>query len=91
MVDPIRRQLLFDFERLEEGLGPSVMSEPLLLRRPVESPPGVQEMFLEAVQAEEAGEKIRAIHALPGDDGARSELRAGMDQPGDDSLPSARV
>jgi tetratricopeptide (TPR) repeat protein len=61
MVDPIRRQLLFDFERLEEGLGPSVMSEPLLLRRPVESPPGVQEMFLEAVQAEEAGEKIRAI------------------------------
>jgi len=61
MVDPIRRQLLFDFERLEEGLGPSVMSEPLLLRRPVESPPGVQEMFLEAVQAEEAGEKNRAI------------------------------
>ena len=61
MVDPIRRQLLFDFERLEEGLGPSVMSEPLLLRRPVESPPGVQEMFLEAVQAEEAGEKARAI------------------------------
>jgi len=61
MVDPIRRQLLFDFERLEAGLGPSVMSEPLLLRRPVESPPGVQEMFLEAVQAEEAGEKNRAI------------------------------
>jgi tetratricopeptide (TPR) repeat protein len=61
MVDPIRRQLLFDFERLEEGLGPSVMSEPLLLRQQVESPPGTQEMFLEAVQAEEAGEKNRAI------------------------------
>jgi tetratricopeptide (TPR) repeat protein len=62
MVDPIRRQLLFDFERLEQGLGPSVMSEPLLLRRQVESPPGVQEMFLEAVQAEEAGEKNRAVN-----------------------------
>jgi tetratricopeptide (TPR) repeat protein len=65
MVDPIRRQLLFDFERLEEGRGPSVMSEPLL-RRPVESPPGTQEMFLEAVQAEEAGEKNRAIELYQG-------------------------
>jgi DNA-binding transcriptional MerR regulator len=62
MVDPIRRQLLFDFERLEEGCGPSVSSEPLLLRRPgTRSPNGIQELFLEAVQAEEAGERIRAI------------------------------
>jgi tetratricopeptide (TPR) repeat protein len=62
MVDPIRRQLLFDFERLEEGRGPSVSSEPLPLRRPAEDAPrGVQEMFLEAVQAEEAGGKTRAI------------------------------
>jgi tetratricopeptide (TPR) repeat protein len=62
MVDPIRRQLLFDFERLELGSGPSVSSEPLLLRKPAAGTPrGVQEMFLEAVQAEEAGEKNRAI------------------------------
>jgi tetratricopeptide (TPR) repeat protein len=62
MVDPIRRQLLFDFERLEQGYGPSVSSEPLPLRKPAAGTPrGVQEMFLEAVQAEEAGEKNRAI------------------------------
>jgi tetratricopeptide (TPR) repeat protein len=62
MVDPIRRQLLFDFEKLEQGAGPSASSEPAPLRRPAaDAPRGVQEMFLEAVQAEEAGEKIRAI------------------------------
>ncbi|MGA2351120.1 MAG: tetratricopeptide repeat protein [Terracidiphilus sp.] len=62
MVDPIRRQLLFDFERLEQGCGPSARSEALLLRAPAsESPEDVQELFLSAVQAEEAGEKIRAI------------------------------
>ena len=62
MVDPIRRQLLFDFERLEEGCGLSVSSEPLLLRAPhTQIQQGVQELFLAAVQAEEAGEKIRAI------------------------------
>ena len=63
MVDPIRRQLLFDFERLEQQMvRPSAISEPAPLRRPAAGAPrGVQEMFLEAVQAEEAGEKIRAI------------------------------
>jgi DNA-binding transcriptional MerR regulator len=61
MVDPIRKQLLFDFERLEEGYGLSVSSEPLLMRSPAAQQPGVQEIFLEAVQAEEAGDKIRAI------------------------------
>jgi Tfp pilus assembly protein PilF len=62
MVDPIRRQLLFDFERLEQGCGLSATSEPMLLRSPgVANPQGVQERFLEAVQAEEAGEKVRAI------------------------------
>jgi len=62
MVDPIRRQLLFDFERADQmGLFQD-SSEPMLMRRPVPGNPcGVQEMFLEAVQAEEAGEKIRAI------------------------------
>jgi tetratricopeptide (TPR) repeat protein len=62
MVDPIRRQLLFDFERLEQGYGLSASSEALPLRRPgVARPNGVQELFLAAVQAEEAGEKISAI------------------------------
>ena len=63
MVDPIRRQLLFDFERLEQQRGrPSAISEPAPLRRlTAGSPRGVQEMFLEAVQSEEAGEKLRAI------------------------------
>ncbi len=61
MVDPISRQMLFDFERLDDGFGLSVASEPLLLRAPVGKQEGVQELFLEAVRAEEAGEKIRAI------------------------------
>jgi tetratricopeptide (TPR) repeat protein len=62
MVDPIRRQLLFDFERLEQMGGPSASSEPAPLRRPAAGDPrGVQEMFLAAVQAEEASEKSRAI------------------------------
>jgi tetratricopeptide (TPR) repeat protein len=57
MVDPISRQLLFDFERLDQKGQPSVCSEPAPLR----SPQGVQEQFLAAVQAEESGEKQRAI------------------------------
>jgi len=68
MVDPIRRQLLFDFERLDrmDRVGsidhPSAVSEPSLLRRPgAQGPRGVQGRFLAAVQAEEAGEKQRAI------------------------------
>lgn len=61
MVDPIRRQLLFDFERLEQGRGPSVSSEPLMIKSSAESPSRVQDLFLTAVKAEEAGEKVRAI------------------------------
>jgi tetratricopeptide (TPR) repeat protein len=78
MVDPIRRQLLFDFERLDR-IGrngqqnsqtgspdrpgqPSAVTEPSPLRRPGgASPRGVQDRFLAAVQAEETGEKQRAI------------------------------
>ena len=59
MVDPIRRQLLFDFERLER---PTAASEPAPLRLPGSANPrGVQDRFLAAVQAEEAGEKTRAM------------------------------
>jgi tetratricopeptide (TPR) repeat protein len=57
MVDPISRQLLFDFERLEQKGQPTVGSEPAPLRGPQD----VQERFLAAVQAEESGEKQRAI------------------------------
>jgi tetratricopeptide (TPR) repeat protein len=62
VVDPITGQLLFDFERLEQGYGPSAGSEALLLRKPgIHGPRGVQELFLAAVQAEESGDKIQAI------------------------------
>jgi tetratricopeptide (TPR) repeat protein len=62
VVDPITGQLLFDFERLEQGYGPSAGSETLLLRKPgIHGPRGVQELFLSAVQAEESGDKIQAI------------------------------
>ena len=62
MVDPISRQLLFDFERLEQMDRPSASSEPALLRGRGEGrSQGVQDMFLAAVQAEESGEKQSAI------------------------------
>lgn len=57
IVDPIRRQLLFDFERYDQS-----SSEPSPLRNPrAAAMPGVQDLFLAAVQAEESGEKHRAI------------------------------
>ena len=62
IVDPISRQLLFDFERLEGGEQPSAVSGPFPLRRVgAGGPRGVQDRFLAAVQAEESGEKQRAI------------------------------
>jgi len=61
MVDPIRRQLLFDFER-----GNQPESVPAARPSPLRAPGspdvrGLQERFHAAVQAEEAGEKHRAI------------------------------
>ena len=62
MVDPIRRQLLFDFERGGANEFPVTAAEPQPLRRPAPAGPrDVQERFLAAVRAEEAGEKHRAI------------------------------
>ena len=58
MVDPISRQLLFDFDRAQADVRPSAVSEPAPLRPPGR---GLQERFLAAVQAEESGEKQRAI------------------------------
>jgi tetratricopeptide (TPR) repeat protein len=68
MVDPIRRQLLFDFERLErhdrmdQMDRPTAVSELAARRRPGSSnSSSIQAQFLAAVQAEESGEKQRAI------------------------------
>jgi tetratricopeptide (TPR) repeat protein len=60
MVDPIRRQLLFDFERVERA---PAAAEVCALRRPTneEHARGIQELFVAAVQAEETGDKQRAI------------------------------
>lgn len=58
IVDPIRRQLLFDFEQPE---GPAAAAEPSPLRRMAANPRGVQDKFLQAVQAEESGDKTSAI------------------------------
>jgi tetratricopeptide (TPR) repeat protein len=58
VVDPIRRQLLFDFERVERQQGTAAVRA---LRRVQDDLRGVQELFIAAVQAEESGEKHRAI------------------------------
>ncbi len=65
MVDPIRRQLLIDFERIDrfdpaEDTSASAQPSPL---RPLGSPNprSAQDLFFAAVQAEESGEKQRAI------------------------------
>ena len=60
MVDPIRRQLMFDFERIENQ--PTATAEVCLLRQDGETTArGVQELFVAAVQAEESGDKQSAI------------------------------
>jgi tetratricopeptide (TPR) repeat protein len=62
MVDPIRRQLLFDFERSSVPALASGIAAPSPLFRPRESElRDIQERFHAAVQAEETGEKQRAI------------------------------
>lgn len=59
MVDPIRRQLLFDFDRA--GRPPGLVAPSPLRPTGAAAQRGIQERFLSAVQAEEAGEKQRAI------------------------------
>jgi tetratricopeptide (TPR) repeat protein len=59
MVDPIRRQLLFDFERAGQK---EAMAEPSPLRPRGSDPQrNQQDLFLAAVQAEENGERQKAI------------------------------
>ena len=65
MVDPIRRQLIFDFESIEsmDPSRPTARSAPL--RMPCADPGArardIADLFLAAVQAEEAGNKQRAM------------------------------
>lgn len=62
MVDPIRRQLLFDFERAGADENPTPARAPASSRSPdAARPHDVQERFFAAVQAEERGDKPRAI------------------------------
>ncbi len=62
MFDPIRRQLLFDFERIGmPELTPGIAPPPPLRLPGVPDLNGIHERFHAAVQAEEAGEKQRAI------------------------------
>lgn len=59
VVDPIRRQLLFDFERFDREW---TAANPEPLRRSgAETNSSVQEMFLTAVEAEETGDKQTAV------------------------------
>ena len=55
IVDPIRRQLLFDFERYEQTQSAAPF------RQSHAEPLRAQEQFLEAVAAEESGDKAKAI------------------------------
>ena len=56
IVDPIRRQLVFDFEpRADRPKTQAIAEAPGALES------GVQQLFFEAIQAEEAGEHVQAI------------------------------
>jgi len=59
MMDPIRRQMMFDFERVDGNAAVNAAVRPL--RRVEPASRGIQELFVAAVQAEEAGDKLRAI------------------------------
>lgn len=61
MMDPIRRQLLFDFERAGADDRPTPARTPEPRRGNGTAPQGTQERFYAAVQAEEAGDKQRAM------------------------------
>jgi tetratricopeptide (TPR) repeat protein len=66
MVDPIRRQLLFDFERADQIDGSMALEKILVRPAPMQPTPdpgrhGVQRLFLDAVDAEERGKKQHAL------------------------------
>lgn len=69
IVDPIRRQLLFDFERFDKPeVEPTNGFEPRMIPSKLSAPSSttaslraIQDLFLGAVQAEESGDKLRAI------------------------------
>jgi tetratricopeptide (TPR) repeat protein len=62
MLDPIRRQLLFDFDRAGADDHPTPACSPSAPHSPESaSQRDIQERFFAAVQAEESGDKPRAI------------------------------
>ena len=63
MVDPIRRQLLFDFESAAPGSSPGPMTVSMLpnARKGSTRDQELQVLFLQAVQAEEQGRKSQAM------------------------------
>lgn len=61
VVDPIRRQLLFDFQRVDGADPLSAAPAVSALRPSAAAQRSVQDRFFAAVEAEEAGEKNRAI------------------------------
>ena len=78
--------------RLTAAGRPSAGSEPAPLRRPgLRQPAGVQDRFLAAVQAEEAGEKQRAIALYEEILAHRSSVCGCLHQPGHHQLPPAPV
>jgi len=60
MMDPISRQLIFDFERFDQRHD-NPKPSPLRCPRIANDAAVVQNLFISAVQAEEGGEKNRAI------------------------------
>lgn len=60
MMDPISRQLIFDFERFDQQHA-NPKPSPLRCPRIANEAAVVQNLFISAVQAEEGGEKNRAI------------------------------
>ena len=85
--------VLFDFDRsAEAGRRPTTALSRLRSRLPGTTAPSViQERFLAAVQAEEAGEKLRAIALYEEILEIDPEVRAGMHQSWHAPLSSARV
>jgi tetratricopeptide (TPR) repeat protein len=66
MVDPIRRQLLFDFERADRIDGPIALEKIRVRPAPLQAARGpvrrgVQRLFMDAVDAEECGKKQHAL------------------------------
>ncbi len=89
LVDPMTRQMAFDFE-LMRGAGLAVVRRAAADASPAAAE--VQEMFLRAVRLEESATTLTEAKVLYcADPRDRAEACAGGDQSGDDSLQRARL